>query len=290
MVTVKPFLDAGFEFVPNGDALFVNGVNSGKHYFNIGDAEYILKHPSHYYDYVIADLAWRKNTGVQPVGDDCWVEVVSDDGIEVTKMAKNVPWKFTTENSVCGVAKWKPSLKHLEQQMNDNQETKTALEMSERDIENYADDCDVERELKEGDEVVWGGKGIPPVGCECDILDVNDKSLVIGFGSIYHVDEEKVLIISESISGYPDDSLITDFCDGKNLYAMYIYEGDVRFKKKETPEQKAAREREEAAIELHDLAQDAYFDGRDGTASWDKAPDRVKKMYYAIVDKTGYRK
>lgn len=63
--------------------------------------------------------------------------------------------------------------------------------------------------------------------------------------------------------------------------------------KPETPQQREERERLEAAIELHDLAQDVYFacdGGSDGSAIWDKAPERVKSTYLAIVDKTGYRK
>lgn len=63
--------------------------------------------------------------------------------------------------------------------------------------------------------------------------------------------------------------------------------------KPETPEQKAERERMEAAERLHDIAQDAYFaneGGSDGSATWDKAPNRVKNMYLAIVDETNYRK
>lgn len=133
MVTVKQFLDAGFGFV--------FGDKTDKK-----DGDWHSKPTD-----TVKELVWRKNTGVQPVGDDCWVEVLRcDTGETDIGMASEYLWNGGV------LVKWKPSLKHLEEQMNNNQETKTALEMSERDIENYTDDCNVERELKDSDEVVWG--------------------------------------------------------------------------------------------------------------------------------------
>lgn len=62
--------------------------------------------------------------------------------------------------------------------------------------------------------------------------------------------------------------------------------------KPETPEQKLEREREAAAIELHDLFNYTYYDGdMDGISNteWHRAPEQLKKCYLAMVDKTGYR-
>lgn len=131
MVTVKQFLDAGFGFVCGDKTDKKDGEHS-----KLTDT--------------VKELVWRKNTGAQPVDDDCWVEVLRcDTGETDIGMASEYLWNGGV------LVKWKPSLKHLDEQMNDNQEIKTALEMSERDIENYTDNCDVERELKESDGVVW---------------------------------------------------------------------------------------------------------------------------------------
>lgn len=63
--------------------------------------------------------------------------------------------------------------------------------------------------------------------------------------------------------------------------------------KPETPEQKLNREREEAAIELHDLFNSTYYGDRlveMSNTDWKDAPNCLKRCYFAMIDKTGYRK
>lgn len=61
--------------------------------------------------------------------------------------------------------------------------------------------------------------------------------------------------------------------------------------KPETPQQREERERLEAAIELHDIANLSYYEGcLPFGCNWDDAGDKVKNMWLAIVDKTNYRK
>lgn len=136
MVTVKQFLDAGFEFAIGDE---VSNAIERKFLISKNIVEQWNEpcEPADIESFVHS-VAWRKNTGVQPVSDDYWVEVLRrDTGETDIGMAGEYLW----DGGV--LVKWKPSLKHLEEQTNNNQETKTALEMSER-------------ELKDSDEVVWG--------------------------------------------------------------------------------------------------------------------------------------
>lgn len=60
--------------------------------------------------------------------------------------------------------------------------------------------------------------------------------------------------------------------------------------KPETPQQREERERIEAAIMLHDIANLAYYEGcLPFNCSWSHAGEKVKSMWLAVVDKTGYR-
>lgn len=143
MVTVKQFLDAGFKFVVD-DVLALSNNQKATYDLTPADLSAIEEGQERYSDDFVIDLAWRKNTGVQPVGGDCWVEVLYSDGENDLAWANAFRWEDKD------LTHGKPSLKHLEQQMTDNQETKTALEMSERDM------CDaVESEWVNGDECVY---------------------------------------------------------------------------------------------------------------------------------------
>lgn len=122
-VTVKQFLEAGFELI-SGDV--VGGVKiteSQAHSANSENSNIMAL------DFYVDELAWRDNTGIQPVGDDCLVETMFayDDRITVDRA---YIWMWDDEN----LTHWRPSLKHLENKMNDNQEQKLATEMSERDV------------------------------------------------------------------------------------------------------------------------------------------------------------
>lgn len=59
-------------------------------------------------------------------------------------------------------------------------------------------------------EQEWDGEGLPPVGVECEILDVNGNE-VIGNGVIYHVDGSRFFVLSELLKDYPEESTINMF-------------------------------------------------------------------------------
>lgn len=87
----------------------------------------------------------------------------------------------------------------------------------------------------------WDGKGIPPVGVECEILDAGGES-TLGVGEIYLVDGRKVFILSKGIKDYPGESVIVGFNGDINLYVMWVNDDDNRFRKIESPQEKAKRE------------------------------------------------
>lgn len=185
MVTVKQFLDAGFGFVL--------GDKTDKK-----DGDWHSKPTD-----TVKELAWRKNTGVQPVGDDCWVEIEWYNGTRMSRMASDFLWgdKITGYGFI--VKQWKPSLKHLERKMNDTQEIKTALEMSERDIEN----CN-QHEWENGDSVVF---------------DMDCSGMFVGY---LPKNKDMCVVYQEEFN---------------RIYSIKVSE----LSKPETPEQKAARERDE---------------------------------------------
>lgn len=126
----------------------------------------------------------------------------------------------------------------------------------------------------------WNGEGLPPVGEECEFKK--------------HFESESRFVKCFVVGETKDKEWLVIHCyNGDELHFAHKTKGVFEFRKPESPEEKERRERLEAAEELHDIAQDAYFSedgGRDGSATWDKAPDRVRNMYLAIVDKTNYRK
>jgi hypothetical protein len=122
-------------------------------------------------------------------------------------------------------------------------------------------------------EQEWDGNGLPPVGAECEILDINGDK-IIGNGTVYHVDGNKFFILSKSLKDYPEESTVSMFDGAMNLYVMWVNDGDNRFRKPETPEQKAERERDEA---IKTIQRDMAFSGSDYHAA--------KRLY-----EKGYRK
>lgn len=146
--------------------------------------------------------------------------------------------------------------------------------------------------LKNGDKPEWDGEGLPPVGTECDILHQERDDIVIGRGKIYHIDGSKVFILSDFIKNYPEESTIKAFDSSLNLYVMWINDGDVRFRKLETTQQREDRERLEAAYDLFvewQLDEQTPIDTiRDFESfSKDKA---TTSDWLRVVDKTNCRK
>jgi hypothetical protein len=135
----------------------------------------------------------------------------------------------------------------------------------------------------------WDGEGLPPVGVECEILDINGND-VIGSGTIYHVDANKFFVLSESLKNYPEESTINMFDGTINLYVMWVNNGDKRFRKPETPEQKAERERLEAAYDLY-LTRLSVGENYLPYTYDEFLNEKMTRLgFLAIVDKTNYRK
>lgn len=245
MITVKQFLSCDFQFVVD-DALALNNNQNATYNLTPADLSAIEEEQERYNDDFVINLAWRKNTGVMPVSADCWVDVEFVSGVSDTDLACT----YNLGNNL--LTKWKPSLKHLEQQMNDNQETKTALEMSERDVENFEYDYKPERELKESDEVIWNS------------------------GDIAIHDGNEVLVID----WHPHHPLLV--VEGGN---GFFATSSNKLSKPETPEQKAARERIESAYDLYVTCGIQHE-----TISFDKFKKEPIGVWLYIVDKTGYRK
>jgi hypothetical protein len=125
-------------------------------------------------------------------------------------------------------------------------------------------------------ELEWEN-GLPPVGVECEVRFRTDGEWTDWF------DKAKLK------AGY-DSKLWFSHSFGDVVLPAH----DVEFRPTETPEQKAAREREEAAIHIHDVANEAFFAEKTmdmpDDAGWEFADEDVRRMWFAVVDLTGYRK
>lgn len=130
------------------------------------------------------------------------------------------------------------------------------------------------------DETEWNGEGLPPVGAVCEVLPPNDEWFEI-----------EVVTLTKDKAG--DDVVFYRNYNSQTSekYYDWCYAASVKFRKPETEAERLERERLEAAIELHDIANLAYFSGcLPYNCSWEKAELETKNMWLAIVDKTGYRK
>ncbi|AFC22705.1 hypothetical protein VchM-138_0026 [Vibrio phage vB_VchM-138] len=123
----------------------------------------------------------------------------------------------------------------------------------------------------------WNGEGLPPVGVECEFKFTNEAESsfkickVLCFGNSF-----AFMKSHRSINGYKE-------------FALRI--SDIEFRKPETPQERQERERIEAAIRLHDIANLAYYEGcLPFNCSWSDAGEKVKNMWLAVVDETKYRK
>lgn len=150
--------------------------------------------------------------------------------------------------------------------MNDNQETKTALEMSERDIESYADDCDVERELKDSEEVVWVNGDRAYVE-----HSTHDEIIFVGLAN------NKSVAVCECIT------------NERNVILDKFWVSDLLKEKPESPEEKAAREREESAYDLYLESKESMEPCMTKT-TFIYTDNKEKELWLRIIDKTGYRK
>ncbi len=133
----------------------------------------------------------------------------------------------------------------------------------------------------------WNGEGFPPVGVECEFFGVKDTCN--GKVEIYHVDDNKVMFLGR-IEGYPSESTINNFKDGRDLMAFYVREGDRAFRKPETPQQREERERLEAAYDLYCEFTNENSVKATCMSSLEFNHSLVKVKWLAIVDKTKYRK
>lgn len=132
--------------------------------------------------------------------------------------------------------------------------------------------------LAKGDVVEWADKDeLPPIGCK--VMTSFTESDCDNWCDFHGP--------SEIIAYHNDYVWVAHYGGFNRIHAL----SDIEFEKPESQEQKAERERLEAAIELHDIANLSYYDGcLPFNCGWDSAGDKIKDMWLAIVDKTGYRK
>lgn len=130
----------------------------------------------------------------------------------------------------------------------------------------------------------WSGEGLPPVGIKCCFTPDNN---LWGFAStdtylgevLRYEGEQFVFLLSHDKYNMRPCHLIVSRTD----------KGE--FSKPESPEQKAERERLEAAYELFSLKHEVSYSSIDVMSISDFASDsQLRDGYLAIVDKTGYRK
>lgn len=239
-VTVEQFLNAGFKFVKGDVVNVAEGLN------------YEVKNPECWHEpdgmdihrYVVK-LIDRPSTGTQPVADDCVVEVAFRDGSTEYGLAGQYVWSISGDiRHKVGIFSWKPSLKHLEQQMNDKQES--AMNISERDIEDafiQQEDAAVERELAESDEWV---SGRPNVGDEFISNTNRDLVMTCSYSSKY-------VVIGQTPTHQITNGEVMDVVF--NMFSKIKYE----FSKQLTPEQVAAKERELAIDQMWADTAAGYF-------------------------------
>lgn len=123
-----------------------------------------------------------------------------------------------------------------------------------------------------GKSVEWDEKGLPPTGCVCEYYDENHSGKWI-----------KVIVNYSSEWGVVVESV--DVAKGTELF-FNNYEGKV-FRKLETPEQKAKRERDELARDLFLELNPDVFAKRDW--EYHKKFTGMANIAFQIVD-LGYRK
>ncbi len=268
MITVKDVLDKGIEFVADDVVAGVTGL------FPQAAGDYAILAPNivntstnlgfMHPECIVKKFAQRENEGAQPASDDVLVDITFFDGLEpITETHKACDVDFSEDLNMT----WTPSLKNWEQDMNDQQEIKVGLTCSD-ELDEIAKEC-VSHYTKD-----WDGEGLPPVGFECEFKELSAKVICFTEWS-----KCKILAYNKPFDGSPLQIVIRD----DNGDAAIIYESECpKFRKPETPEQKAKRERLEAVRAMFDLY---------GDVEWDDMC-RIERAIYAhceaLYDK-GYR-
>lgn len=106
MITVKQFLGAGFQLAA-GDVVDKYKIIDPTGLIFDGGAQ-------------IKALAWRANTGSQPVPDDCPVIYMTCTGIEYSSKAGGLNWNLRLP--IATIIKWKPDLEALEKMLSERQD------------------------------------------------------------------------------------------------------------------------------------------------------------------------
>lgn len=238
---------------------------------------------------IIISLAPRLNTGTQPVGDDCVVEVTLNDGDITIEKASLLEWNDIPEWEEVEISTWIPHLPSiLEKQMNRQE---SAINMSERElVESDAITLNFRPEVAARDNLMelgydysaGGGwfksesdewvNGRPNVGDEFVLSSDLYLTLICSYSS-------KWVVIGKIPMNQPSTGEMMDVVF--NLYGEIKYE----FSKPLTPDQLAANERLEAAYDLYCTCGIQHE-----TVSIEEFEDEYVDVWYAVVDKTGYRK
>lgn len=259
MITVKDVLDKGFKFV-EGDEVkrllrnkFVELSKKESELINNGG---VIAD-----GYEVGEFAWRKNTGEIPCYGDLLIDVKFQDGsVSIFPMPAN-DYEYGGLSKKYQITHWKPSLKNWENKMNvDN------IESTEQEEEAFN---------AMGKEVKWDGEGLPPVGAECEF-----RCDGLWGDSDYHWCRFLGLLT--------DGAYAIEFhhkTSPDRVTCMCFDPQCTSFRKPETQEQKAERERVEAAYDLYCTCGIQHE-----TVSFKEFQDEYYDAWLAIVDKTGYRK
>lgn len=317
MITVKQFLDAGFDL--NKDDVILNvigeessaclvggsAINGQFYSMNLKTAAGFI-HP----DYKIKSLAWRKNEGKQPVADGLPLIIEYVDGETSSYESNDFCWSIDMLG--CDIKQWKPNLEALELQMNDKQETVLATEMSERDVENFCDAPDnIRNEVSEGtlgesevrkayDDLHDLLNAVSPIN-PFDACASNEGGDDIEWdgnglppvGVIYttepHFDIE---LLCKYSSKYVvvGEMLPKETYKGMEVIIDTMEQRDRTFRKPESPQEKAERELDEAAEDLYREFNHKFFGGaKELYSSWDDVRNETKESFRHIASLTGYQ-
>lgn len=269
MITVKQFLDAGFDLDKDDVILNVFGDEWSK--TKVSDSALLTPawsmsletsagfiHP----EFKIKSLAWRKNKGEQPVADGLMVDVSISSGKEIiNKDSKSLAWgKWGDISTGFHIKQWKPNLEALEQQMNDKQDMmtqaesddieqleKSALEMSERDIPSFDDPIFVSPlDACVSNEVDFDNT---PQQVESLAKEVEWKNGDTAYVKDCSHDEIKFV----GLSGNKAVAVCECITEDRRVILDKFWVSDLLKEKPESPQEKAKREREERIEELRSL-------------------------------------
>jgi len=255
MITVKNVLEKGIEFVADDIVAGVTGL------FPETAVDYAILAPNPvststslgfmHPECIVKEFAPRENIGVQPVADDLLVDVTFFDGLEPTietHKACDVDWSEDL-NMI-----WKPSLKNWEEA----EEIKVRLTCSDELVN---PDGLIEYEFSE----------LPKIGERCVYFVANKRSEK---EKLKHHLKEMTCVAHVGMH----DGLAVLVSDD---YAFSTVCNSAWIRKLETPEQKEAREIEEAAKYL--------CENSPHPCEWANVGPLFKEEYIWITKETGYR-